>query len=763
MGTTADDRLSPRITVAVIIPVCNGGRTFLQCLRAMLGGHSQPDEIIVAANGCTDRSAEVARLTGATVIEFPHPIGPAAARNAAARRAQSDILFFVDADVAVHPDALDRVRACFHDQSRISACFGSYDDAPPEKNFFSQYKNLFHHFIHQQARPQATTFWAGCGAIRRVVFEEIGGFNEEYREPAIEDIELGYRLTDQGLRILLDKELLATHLKHWSLGSLLRTDILNRALPWSRLIQRGRSSFADLNLRLHHRLSSLLAVLLLVVPMLAFCTDLPIRAVGIPAAWLLVLNTDWYFFLLKRKGPGWTIRAVVWHWVYYFYCALAYSWATAEKLSSSRTYSNEPLASTKNAFLKGCSARHMQGESQPPSKMNPPRREKLNLQDLRVLRIRVIDWALLRNHAGSLDIDRVAAERLGQLDHIVYSPLHNDLHASQLADNFNIYPTRSYSKFNFFNDALKIAHQLQCQHRYHLLYADDPMWAGLVGYILKRRYRLPLLLECHSDYYSSRAWILENPRYVVDFLLSLWIVRKADKIKPVSQRVARDLVRLGANPEKITVLPTPIMTSRFGVKKWNLRHQDEYKILFVGRLEKSKNIPLLIDAMASTIRTGVKAELTIAGKGSQYPLLKQKITRLGLAKRIHLIGFQPHRQLPAIYRAHDILVLPSAYEAFGRVIVEAGLCGTPTVASRVGGIPELIEHGHTGLLVPPGDVSALAAAITTLLKNPMLTRKMGRQAAEIYRHRFAFPAILEKQLKMFAEAAGIECLGRRDG
>src|SRR3989442_4923268 len=113
----------------------------------------------------------------------------------------------------------------------------------------SRYRNLLHHFVHQRGKPDASTFWAGCGAIRRHTFEEVRGFDAaRFPRPSIEDIELGYRLRAAGHRIRLDPRLQGTHLKRWTLGSILRTDIAQRALPWSRLILKSGQAPPALNL-----------------------------------------------------------------------------------------------------------------------------------------------------------------------------------------------------------------------------------------------------------------------------------------------------------------------------------------------------------------------------------------------------------------------------------------------------------------------------------------------------------------------------------
>lgn len=168
---------------------------------------------------------------GVEVIQLTQQCGPASARNRGARHASGSIFLFVDADVVVQRDTLSRAVAFFRARPDIAAVFGSYDDAPAEMNFVSQYKNLQHHFVHQRAAPEAATFGAGCGAVRREAFEAVGGFDaKRYPQPSVEDIELGYRLRRMGCEIALDRGLQVKHLKRWTFFSLLRTDIFNRAL-----------------------------------------------------------------------------------------------------------------------------------------------------------------------------------------------------------------------------------------------------------------------------------------------------------------------------------------------------------------------------------------------------------------------------------------------------------------------------------------------------------------------------------------------------
>ena len=123
------------------------------------------------------RTRRVGRPTSARVLRLADNAGPAAARNHGARHARGEILFFVDADVVVAPGAVEHVMRVLSRDPDVAAVFGSYDASPPQPSIVSQYRNLLHHFVHQEGNPEASTFWAGCGAVRRAVFEAVGGLS----------------------------------------------------------------------------------------------------------------------------------------------------------------------------------------------------------------------------------------------------------------------------------------------------------------------------------------------------------------------------------------------------------------------------------------------------------------------------------------------------------------------------------------------------------------------------------------------------------
>jgi GT2 family glycosyltransferase len=315
----------PELSISVIIPVHNGGAPFRRCLLSILQAELPPTEVIVVADGLSDRSGQFAKALDVVVIQTSDTRGPAYARNIGAKTAQGDILFFVDADVAIQPDTLTKVKAAFQLDAELVALIGSYDDAPGESNFLSQYKNLFHHYVHQTAQEDASTFWGACGAIKRSVFLDVGGFDERYRYPSVEDIELGYRLKASGHNIRLCKTLQVKHLKHWSPVSLLRAEFFYRALPWTELLVRDRSLRNDLNLQWPSRLSVLLVYGLVCTCIATFWWPWAWLLMSIMVLLLLGLNIPVYKFFQHKRGFLFMLRVIPWHWLYYLYSGLAFA------------------------------------------------------------------------------------------------------------------------------------------------------------------------------------------------------------------------------------------------------------------------------------------------------------------------------------------------------------------------------------------------------------------------------------------------------
>ncbi|WP_435017626.1 glycosyltransferase family 2 protein [Tundrisphaera sp. TA3] len=315
-----------RPALSVVIPVNNGGRDFERCLRGLRASTWTDYEVVVVDDGSTDGSAEKAEAWGARVFRNPTKMGPAAARNIGALAAEADIVFFLDADVEIHRSTIARGMARFEANPALGALFGSYDAAPAAPGVVSRFRNLLHHHVHQagtfvdDARP-ARTFWTGCGMIRRDVFEAVGGFDpERYRRPAIEDIELGYRVTRAGHSILLARDVQATHLKRWTLPGVVRTDIFQRGVPWMLLMKRQRVVETDLNVDPAQRACVVATGLGLLAMPAAVASPWSLLVALIAVAFVVAANRSLYGFLLRTRGLAFAMASVPLHLVYYCCC-----------------------------------------------------------------------------------------------------------------------------------------------------------------------------------------------------------------------------------------------------------------------------------------------------------------------------------------------------------------------------------------------------------------------------------------------------------
>lgn len=311
--------------LTIIVPVLRHVAAAEECLVALLAATSEEDQIILVIDGAEPSTSEEVDISDRIErLPLDRRMGPAGARNAGSRIASNELLLFLDSDIVVTREAIDGIRNSMEDPS-LAAVFGSYDDAPAHSGFFSQYRNLLHHFTHQQNGGDASTFWAGFGMVRKTVFVEIGGFLESYERPCVEDIEMGLRVSSTGKRIQLRPDIQVKHLKRWTAGNMVKTDVMDRAIPWSRLIMERKELSDGLNTCWAARSSALcvLGVLGFAIGGLLFPTWLlASSALLLLFVWI---NRRFYRFLTSIHGLGFAALSIPWHGFYYLYSAATFS------------------------------------------------------------------------------------------------------------------------------------------------------------------------------------------------------------------------------------------------------------------------------------------------------------------------------------------------------------------------------------------------------------------------------------------------------
>lgn len=324
--------MSSPVRLSVLVPVLDGRDLLPTSLGALLASDLPREEweLLVVDDGSTDGTAEWAEELADQVVRVPDgPRGPGFARNLGAKHARGEVLVLVDADVCVRPDTLRRFRDHFDRAADVGAVFGAYDDRPTSPGFLSQYRNLYHRYVHLQGAGETETFWAGCGAVRRELFLSLGGFDiEAYPRPQIEDIELGYRIRDAGHRIILDPAIEATHLKRWTLGSIVKTDLLDRGVPWMRLLLGdgpGGRRKATLNVGGVEKLKTALMGIACLLVLLGTITLDPLLAAAavVPLASIVLLTLPLYRWFAEVRGLGFALRVVPMNLLYYLLSGLA--------------------------------------------------------------------------------------------------------------------------------------------------------------------------------------------------------------------------------------------------------------------------------------------------------------------------------------------------------------------------------------------------------------------------------------------------------
>ena len=239
--------------------------------------------------------------------------------------------------------------------------------------------------------------------------------------------------------------------------------------------------------------------------------------------------------------------------------------------------------------------------------------------------------------------------------------------------------------------------------------------------------------------YAPRAYAF--PRSVGE-VITAFSCHAADLIFCLSEFSKRDISRAYHLPfSKLAVTYAGVDSSfTANTPRRNRSHDDPFSLLFCGRLNgphEQKGVDILLKSLP-LILPHRKVVLTIIGAGPRLPQYQALAAELGIGEHVRFLGFVEHQEMPRKYQQADLFVLPSRRESFGLVLAEAMACGLPVVATTAGAIPEVVEDGRTGILVPPGDPVALAHAINSLLDAPATMRAMGKRGRERVLHKFTW-------------------------
>jgi glycosyltransferase involved in cell wall biosynthesis len=280
--------------------------------------------------------------------------------------------------------------------------------------------------------------------------------------------------------------------------------------------------------------------------------------------------------------------------------------------------------------------------------------------------------------------------------------------------------------------------------------------AGFLGRLAGRLAGVPVIVHTfhghvlHGYYGPVKNWLMRR--------MERSLARISDRLVTVSEEVKRDLVRYGvAAEEKIAVIPLGFDLDPFlkahtqqGEFRREMALSEGIKLVgIVGRIFPIKNHRLFLHSAARIAIQEPAVRFVIVGDGDLRAAMEQQARKLGIADRVLFTGWR--RDLPGIYADLDLLVVSSDNEGTPVSAIEAMAAGCPVVATRVGGLPDLIDDRRTGRLVPPRDAQALASVVLELLRNPEAARELGQNAKEVVRKRFTLMRLIRDMDHLYSQ------------
>jgi glycosyltransferase involved in cell wall biosynthesis len=288
--------------ISVVIPVYNAEKTLDKCLRAVFNSGFQDFEVLVVDDDSKDSSMKIAEQFPCKLLTLTRNQGPSVARNWGARNARGEIILFIDSDIVIQRDTLD----LFVDSLKsYTAVFGIYTQKPGTDNLLSLYQNFYAHRSMRDTNELTTMLYSYCVAIRKDTFLEIGGFDETWRRPTFEDVQLGLRLTENGQKICLNKSIEVVHHPNFNMKRFIK-NYFYKSLDLSKLmLSKKRLTLNNEGWTNRRNIVSLIAGLSL-VPLLVWSFFSRWFLLPFLACLLIfiAMNLDFYRFIARQKPLG---------------------------------------------------------------------------------------------------------------------------------------------------------------------------------------------------------------------------------------------------------------------------------------------------------------------------------------------------------------------------------------------------------------------------------------------------------------------------
>lgn len=312
--------------------------------------------------------------------------------------------------------------------------------------------------------------------------------------------------------------------------------------------------------------------------------------------------------------------------------------------------------------------------------------------------------------------------------HKNYAEYFNKLYVNILTKESKILRYKNLETFSFgglnklfvlFKSLLKLNKFLK-NNKIDVISTQDPFFTGIIGVILSKKYRIPLNIQVHTEFFSNKYFRKTSIRNYFFYLIGKQIIKSADIIRCVSYREMKFLENLYQNTY---FCPIPIEIKEFICSR---DYKKKNKILFIGRLVVDKNIPLLLNTFSKIVNEFKNIKLLLVGQGNLQDSLLNLCKKLNIQKNVDFLDQKNKKEIIELLKNSDFLILPSFYEGWGLVAVEAMVTGTPVIITRTGAGNSLINNMKNGIVVDINNEEQLYKAIKLLLINQRLRERLGK-------------------------------------
>lgn len=359
------------------------------------------------------------------------------------------------------------------------------------------------------------------------------------------------------------------------------------------------------------------------------------------------------------------------------------------------------------------------------------------------------------------------SKRLDWIGAIVYTArgVHKRI---DLNPSCTIYPSDSRSKFFYILDVIKIYSEIIKSKKIDAVVTQDPFIFGLTGYVLKKRFGVPFVVHFHSDSLKNSYWLKERLANYALRELGFFVARRADVIRTVSTRITQKMLDAGINKHRVFYATPPVAANAFIhrdlieersiIEKYELRGRKVF--VFIGRLSKEKNLPLLFRTVAKIKQDFSEIRVLLLGDGPEREALENLATRLSLDGIVTFLGRIPNDKVKNYIRIAQALILCSFYEGTAKVIKEAAFAGKPTISTNTSGAEDVIVHKKTGFIIPVGSAESLSWAMRKFLIDNDLSEKMGQAASKYMESHFSYDKAIDAIVAIWKSAKRCADVGK---